>query len=243
MSSKRSFSRTFLCGVAFGALTLSGAAWAQDATTETTEDEAVEVVTEKPAEDEARQEKITVTGSLLRRDEFTSASPIQVITADTASLQGLVDSASILQGSSLASGSTQINNQFAGYVVDGGTGVNTVDLRGCGTTRTLVLINGKRPGPSGTRGAVGDGALQGVELVQRGDQLLALCGGLSQRHRELTQQEGRHEKSRHAAMRGAQPDRSQHRAIPVRSAMAGSWRSGLLQAANNRNSRMPGLMA
>ncbi|MEZ6012909.1 MAG: TonB-dependent receptor [Hyphomonas sp.] len=173
MSSKRSFSRTFLCGVAFGALTLSGAAWAQDATTETTEDEAVEVVTEKPAEDEARQEKITVTGSLLRRDEFTSASPIQVITADTASLQGLVDSASILQGSSLASGSTQINNQFAGYVVDGGTGVNTVDLRGCGTTRTLVLINGKRPGPSGTRGAVGafDFNVLPGSIVQRYDVL------------------------------------------------------------------------
>jgi hypothetical protein len=65
------------------------------------------------------------------------------------------------------------------------------------------------------RGAVRDGALQRVELAQRGDQLLALRGGLGQRHRGLAQQEGRHEKSGHAAMRGAQPDRSQHRAIPV----------------------------
>lgn len=170
MSSKRSFSRTFLCGAAIGALSLSGAAWAQDATD--TDEEVVEVVTETPSTDgEARQEKITVTGSLLRRDEFSSASPIQVITADTASLQGLVDSASILQGSSLASGSTQINNQFGGYVVDGGTGVNTVDLRGCGTTRTLVLINGKRPGPAGTRGAVGafDFNVLPGSIVQRYD--------------------------------------------------------------------------
>jgi hypothetical protein len=65
------------------------------------------------------------------------------------------------------------------------------------------------------RGAVRDGALQRVELAQRGDQFLALRRGLGQRHRGLPQHEGRHEKSGHAAMRGAQPDRSHHRAIPV----------------------------
>ena len=64
-------------------------------------------------------------------------------------------------------------------------------------------------------GAVGDGAFQRVELAQRGDQFLALRRGLGQRHRGLTQHEGRHEKSGHAAMRGAQPGRSHHRAIPV----------------------------
>lgn len=173
MLSNRSIRHTFLCGVAFSALSLSGTAWAQGTAAEpttSTDEEVIEVVTET-VEGEARQDKITVTGSLLRRDEFSSASPIQVITADTASLQGLVDSASILQGSSLASGSTQINNQFGGFVVDGGTGVNTVDLRGCGTTRTLVLINGKRPGPSGTRGAVGafDFNVLPGSIVQRYD--------------------------------------------------------------------------
>jgi hypothetical protein len=65
------------------------------------------------------------------------------------------------------------------------------------------------------RGAVRDGALQRVELAQRSGQFLALHRGLGQRHRGLTQHEGRHEKSGHAAMRGAQPDRSHHRAIPV----------------------------
>jgi iron complex outermembrane recepter protein len=173
MSSNRSIRQTFLSGVALGALSLSGAAWAQETAAEptaSTDEKVIEVVTET-VEGEARQEKITVTGSLLRRDEFSSASPIQVITADTASLQGLVDSASILQGSSLASGSTQLNNQFGGFVVDGGTGVNTVDLRGCGSTRTLVLINGKRPGPSGTRGAVGafDFNVLPGSIVQRYD--------------------------------------------------------------------------
>jgi iron complex outermembrane receptor protein len=170
MSSNRSFRRTFLCGAAIGALTLSGAAWAQDADPETdAAEEIIEIAEEVPGE--ARQEKITVTGSLLQRDEFSSASPIQVITAEVASLEGLVDAATILQGSSLAAGSTQINNQFGGFVVDGGTGVNTVDLRGCGTTRTLVLINGKRPGPSGVRGAVGAFDFNNIpgSIVQRYD--------------------------------------------------------------------------
>ncbi|CAM5316609.1 hypothetical protein SSTU70S_06421 [Stutzerimonas stutzeri] len=57
----------------------------------------------------------------------------------------------------------------------------------------------------GVRGAVGHGALQRVELAQRAGQFLALCRGLGHRHRGLTHQECRHEKSGHAAMRGAQP--------------------------------------
>ena len=167
MSSTRSLRHAFLYGAAVSALTLSGAAWAQDADV----DEDVVEVIEETVEEESRQEKIVVTGSLLQRSEFSSVSPIQVITADIAAQEGLFDASDILQGSSIAAGSTQINNQFAGFVVDGGTGVNTVDLRGCGTTRTLVLINGKRPGPAGTRGAVGAFDLNNIpgSMVQRYD--------------------------------------------------------------------------
>lgn len=164
------FSRSsILCGAALGIMSLAGTAYAQ---TETDGEEVV-TTTEVPSEDEARQEKITVTGSLLRRDEFSSASPIQVITAEIATLEGLVNSSQILQGSSIAAGSTQLNGQFTGFVVDGGTGVETVDLRGCGGTRSLILLNGKRPGPSGTRGAVGafDFNVIPSSIVQRYDVL------------------------------------------------------------------------
>ncbi len=175
MMSKRSFRRTFLCGVAFGALSVTGAAWAQGADTDT--EEEVEVISETPAsEDEARQEKITVTGSLLGRNEYTSSSPIQVITADTATLQGLVDTAAILQSSSVASGSTQINGNFGGFVVEGGTGVNTISLRGLGAQRSLVLFNGRRLGPAGTQGQVGavdlnvipDAVINRIEILKDG---------------------------------------------------------------------------
>ncbi|MAT36343.1 MAG: TonB-dependent receptor [Ponticaulis sp.] len=147
---KKSTWRQSVCGgVAISALMLSGIAHAQEA------EEAPEVIIENTeTEGEARQERIVVTGSLLSRDEFTSSSPVQVITAEVATLEGLVDTANLLQGSSLAAGSTQLNNTFQNFVTNGGVGTQTIDLRGCGDTRTLVLIDGKRPGPSGTRGAV-----------------------------------------------------------------------------------------
>ncbi len=144
--SQSSFRKAVFSGVALSALSLSGIAFAQDAD--------VDVVAVAEEAEEMRQEKVVVTGSLLARDEFTSASPVQVITAEVATLEGLVDAAELLQSSSLAAGSTQLNNTFQNFVTNGGIGSQTVDLRGCGDTRTLVLIDGKRPGPSGTRGAV-----------------------------------------------------------------------------------------
>ena len=97
-------------------------------------------------------EEVVVTGSRIRRDAFTSASPIQVITSETSALAGLLTTAEIIQGSTVASGQ-QIDDSFSGFVTDGGPGSLSVSLRGFGEQRTLVLVNGKRWGPSGTRGA------------------------------------------------------------------------------------------
>ena len=105
--------------------------------------------------DDARElEEVVVTGSRIRRSEFTSASPVQIIDMDRSTLAGLVDVADVLQGSTVAASGTQINNLFGGLVVDGGAGVNTLDLRGLGTGKTLVLMNGRRLNPAGTRGTV-----------------------------------------------------------------------------------------
>jgi len=123
--------------------------WAQDDQSDEAEDSQA---TEE--EDSVELDRVIVTGSLLRREEFTSASPMQVINAETQAKVGQLTVADILQSSTVAAGTTQINNQFNGFVVQGGTGVQTLDLRGLGTTRTLVLLNGRRPGGSGTRGEV-----------------------------------------------------------------------------------------
>ena len=100
-------------------------------------------------------EELVVTGSRIKSSAYPSASPIQVITGETQTLQGLVDTAEVLQRSSLASGSFQVNNQLTGFVTTGGPGVNTINLRGLGSNRNLVLLNGRRVGPAGTRGTVG----------------------------------------------------------------------------------------
>jgi len=126
------------------AFNMVGSTWAQDDQTAAKEDQNDEEAVEL--------DRIEVTGSLIKRKEFTTTSPVQVITANTQVQVGQLTVADMLQNSTVAGGTTQLNNQFAGFVIQGGTGVQTLDLRGLGTTRTLVLLNGRRPGGSGTRG-------------------------------------------------------------------------------------------
>ena len=106
-------------------------------------------------EDDGDVSALVITGSRIKRSEFTSSAPIQVITSEQSSLEGLVDTADILQQSTVASGSFQWNNQLTGYVTNGGPGGNSISLRGLGEQRTLVLVNGRRAGPAGVSGRVG----------------------------------------------------------------------------------------
>src|SRR5687768_4332566 len=75
---------------------------------------------------------VVVTGSHVRKDAFTSASPIQLITREGSVLAGLSTTSDVLQSSTVSGGGQQINNYFGGYVVDGGPGANTLSLRGLG---------------------------------------------------------------------------------------------------------------
>jgi outer membrane receptor protein involved in Fe transport len=119
--------------------------------------------------DDASGETIVVTGSLIRRDNFSSAEPLTVITRDEMTAAGFSSISDALQSASVTQGSSQINNYYGGYVVDGGTGVNTIGLRGLGATRTLVLLNGHRLSPAGTRGSVGSVDLNSIpdSIVKR----------------------------------------------------------------------------
>ena len=97
---------------------------------------------------------IVVTGSRIRRDEFSTIEPITVITADEITQGGFASSTDALQSNAVTAGASQINNYYAGFVTDGGTGANTLGLRGLGPARTLVLLNGRRLAPGGTRGSL-----------------------------------------------------------------------------------------
>jgi iron complex outermembrane receptor protein len=105
---------------------------------------------------EDQREGIVVTGSRLRTvTPFNSPDPVAVIDPALAAKEGRFDIASTLQNSPIAAGSTQITSAISSnFVTNGGPGAQTIDLRGLGANRTLVLLNGRRAGPAGTRGGV-----------------------------------------------------------------------------------------
>lgn len=141
------------------ALALAGtAAHAQDATQptpETANPETGEVGgLSADAEGQTAGETVVVTGSRIRRDEFSVAEPLTVITAEEITQSGFNSVTDALQSGAVTQGSGQINNSYGGFVTDGGTGANTLGLRGLGPARTLVLLNGRRLAPGGTRGSI-----------------------------------------------------------------------------------------
>jgi iron complex outermembrane receptor protein len=116
--------------------------------------------------------EIVVTGSRLRRDERTSSDPLTVIDPNVEGREGRLSTASVLQTSPLAAGSTQITSAISSnFVINGGEGVETISLRGLGANRTLVLLNGRRAGPAGVRGGVSafDLNVIPVEAIQQVD--------------------------------------------------------------------------
>lgn len=143
---------------------------------ESTQQDSSQSSTSSSSKRATNLDTVTVTGSLIKRPEYESTSPVQVISIDKGVAAGQFDTADFLQTSAIAAGSTQMNNQFGGYVVEGGTGVQTVSLRGLGANRTLILLDGQRPGPAGTRGQVAafdlnvipQSILQRIEIVKDG---------------------------------------------------------------------------
>jgi len=103
----------------------------------------------------AEEGGVVVVGSRIRRDRFNTADPVTIINRQAAVDAGFNSTAEVLQSVGVTGGTGQINDTFGGLVVEGGPGVNTLSLRGLGPTRTLILLNGRRVAPAGTRGQVG----------------------------------------------------------------------------------------
>lgn len=117
----------------------------------------------KKEEEKAKSsETVVITGSRIKKNEYNQASPLQVITNANALLAGKNDPVKVLQSSTAAASSNQINNFYSGFVVEGGPGIQSVGLNSLGSQRTLLLLNGRRLPPSGTRGQVGAVDLQTI---------------------------------------------------------------------------------
>ncbi|MBI5071172.1 MAG: TonB-dependent receptor [Deltaproteobacteria bacterium] len=87
----------------------------------------------------ALEEEITVTGSRIRRKDLNTPAPVTVISREQVLSSGTVSIGDFLQGLPEHSG-TAVNAN----VNNGGDGSTRVNLRGLGTPRTLVLVNGRR---------------------------------------------------------------------------------------------------
>ena len=114
-------------------------------------------------------EEVIVTGSLIKRvDGFESASPVVVSTAAEISASGISKVEDFLNSL------PQLSAGQNSYVSNGASGTATLDLRGMGSSRTLVLINGRRMGGGGAYGESADtnqiptAMLEGVEVLTGG---------------------------------------------------------------------------
>lgn len=96
--------------------------------------------------DEESEEEIVVTGSrIVRKDNYTAVGPVNVIGADDieiAAKNSLGDLLEELPSVAFVGDGTSVNN--------GSGGLQTIDLRGLGTDRLLVLMNGRRVSPVGS---------------------------------------------------------------------------------------------
>src|SRR5512137_766262 len=91
---------------------------------------------------ETEIEQIIVTGSRIASSSLDSVSPLQVIGAQDIDESGIVNIQDLLLKSP-AFGTPGINRTNSNFSTSS-AGVATVDLRNLGTSRTLVLVNGRR---------------------------------------------------------------------------------------------------
>jgi len=113
---------------------------------------------------------IVITGSRIPQPNLTSASPVTVLSSQDIKLSGTTRTEDLLNSlpqSFAAQGST---------VSNGATGTAEANLRGIGSARTLVLINGRRLQPGDPRQPTSDINFVPASLVKRVD---VLTGGAS----------------------------------------------------------------
>ena len=93
---------------------------------------------------DAKLERVEITGSAIKRIEGEGALPVQVITREDIVKQGLTTAAEIVARLSASAN----NLTDGGSIAYGGfrdqMGMNSANLRGIGVSSTLVLLNGRR---------------------------------------------------------------------------------------------------
>jgi len=93
-------------------------------------------------------EEVIVTGSRIKRRDFSSPSPITTVERDAFEFSGQPTMEEYLNQM------PQVDPDLHRTVNNGGNGTASLNLRGLGAGRTLILLNGRRVAPSGVSSAV-----------------------------------------------------------------------------------------
>ncbi|MEO1245412.1 MAG: TonB-dependent receptor [Pseudomonadota bacterium] len=120
-------------------------------------------------------EEITVVGSHIQRDGFAYSAPVAIINNDTLEATGTTNLGDLLQ--TLPQNVSSNNNATSGFTLSS-AGLNLTDLRNLGSSRTLVLINGRRF-VSGVNPGVGYGVDLNALPVSMIERIEVLTGGAS----------------------------------------------------------------
>ncbi|WP_163934737.1 TonB-dependent receptor [Paraferrimonas sp. SM1919] len=115
-------------------------------------------------------ERVEVTGSRIKRADLEGVSPVTILTAENMKLEGNFTVADALRNSNL--------NSFGSFSETSGSSAQsqaTINLRGAGSSRTLVLIDGRRMvgsptlgGASANLNAIPMAAVQRIEILTDG---------------------------------------------------------------------------
>jgi len=101
-----------------------------------------------PAFAQEVEDEIFVTGSRIKKQDFTSNSPVATLEAVQFERSGVINTENLLNAlPQTVPGLTRTSN-------NPGDGTATIDLRGLGANRTLVLVNGRRAMVNGEDGIV-----------------------------------------------------------------------------------------
>ena len=92
----------------------------------------------------AEMEEVVVTGSFIKGSPEDAALPVDVLSRSDLEDVGNPTIIEMIRNLGVTSGNLGETNQFDARGGQGNEGVSTVNLRGLGSSRTLVLINGKR---------------------------------------------------------------------------------------------------
>ncbi|MDP5205638.1 TonB-dependent receptor, partial [Alishewanella sp. SMS9] len=130
-----------------------------------------------PEADDAKVERIRVTGSNIKRTNIEGSLPLTVFSKADIDAQGITSAEQLLMQLNIAGNSSDNLASNGGIVSEeqrGNNGVSGANLRGQGADATLVLLNGRRVATHGLKGRAVDlnsipfAALERVEVLRDG---------------------------------------------------------------------------